>query len=112
MTQPETKDDAGFETLQRPELEKVYKWIFELGAAGLVLFYIYSAGFGSASEQYHLGLYLLLTFALIGLLYRFRKRSPRIPTIRTRFSTHRRQHFYNRILDCGVSEPRKSCGQL
>ena len=76
MTQTETKDTANFETLQRPELEKVYKWIFELGAAGLVLYYIYSAGFGSASEQYHLGFYLLLTFALIGILYRFRKGSP------------------------------------
>ena len=76
MTQTETKDDAGFETLQRTELEKVYKWIFELGAAVLVLFYIYSAGFGSASEQYHLGFYLLLTFALIGILYRCRKNSP------------------------------------
>ena len=75
MTQTETKD-AGFETLQRPELEKVYKWIFELGAAGLVLFYIYSAGFGSASEQYHLGVYLLLTFSLIGIFYRCRKNSP------------------------------------
>ena len=76
MTQTETKDDAGFETLQRPELEKVCKWIFELGAVALVLYYIYSAGFGSASEQYHLGFYLLLTFALIGILYRFRKSSP------------------------------------
>ena len=76
MTQTETKDVADFETLQRTELEKLYKWIFELGAVGLVLFYIYSAGFGSASEQYHLGFYLLLTFALIGILYRCRKNSP------------------------------------
>ncbi len=76
MTQTETKDTANFETLQRPELEKVCKWIFELGAVALVLYYIYSAGFGSASEQYHLGFYLLLTFALIGILYRFRKGSP------------------------------------
>ena len=44
--------------------------------AGLVLYYIYSAGFGSASEQYHLGLYLLLTFALVGIVYRCRKSSP------------------------------------
>ena len=76
MTQPETKDTAHFETLQRAELQKVYKWIFELGAAGLVLYYIYSAGFGSASEQYHLGLYLLLTYALVGIVYRCRKSSP------------------------------------
>ena len=76
MTQTETEEVASFETLQRPELKKAYKWIFELGAVVLVLYYIYSAGFGSASEQYHLGLYLLLTFALISILYRFRKSSP------------------------------------
>ena len=45
MTQTEPKEVAGFETTQRTELEKIYKWIFELGAAALVLFYIYSAGF-------------------------------------------------------------------
>ena len=76
MTQTEPKEVAGFETTQRTELEKIYKWIFELGAAALVLFYIYSAGFGSASEQFHLGFYLLLTFALIGIFYRCRKNSP------------------------------------
>ena len=76
MPQTETKDAAGFETLQRPELQKTHKWIFELGAVALVLYYIYSAGFGSASEQYHLGLYLLLTFVLIGIVYRCRKNSP------------------------------------
>ena len=76
MLQTETKDAVNYESLQRPELKKTYKWIFEFGAAVLVLFYLYSAGFGSASEQYHLGFYLLLTFALIGLVYRCRKNSP------------------------------------
>ena len=75
MTQTETNDAVSYETLQRPELKKIYKWIFEFGAAVLVLFYLYSAGFGSASEQYHLGFYLLLTFALIGLVYRCRPSS-------------------------------------
>ena len=75
MTQSETKEITGFET-QRPGLKKGYRWIFELGAVGLVLFYIYSAGFGSASEQYHLGFYLLLTFTLISIFYRCRKNSP------------------------------------
>ena len=75
MTQTESKKISGLDT-QRTELEKIYKWIFELGAAALVLFYIYSAGFGSASEQFHLGFYLLLTFALIGIFYRCRKNSP------------------------------------
>ena len=74
MTQTESKEISGLES-QRTELKKIYKWIFELGAAALVLFYIYSAGFGSASEQFHLGFYLLLTFALIGIFYRCRKNS-------------------------------------
>ncbi|MCZ6676448.1 MAG: TRAP transporter permease [Candidatus Poribacteria bacterium] len=57
-------------------LKGVWKWISEVSAVGLVLFYIYCAGFGTAGEQYHVGLYLLLTFVLIGLLYRFRQSSP------------------------------------
>ena len=75
MTQTETTEIAGIET-QRTELEKVYKWIFEFGAAGLVLFYLYSAGFGSTNEKYHLGFYLLLTFSMIGIFYRCRRNSP------------------------------------
>ena len=75
MTQTETKEISGLDT-QRTELRKIYRWIFELGAAALVLFYIYSAGFGSANEQFHLGFYMLLTFALIGIFYRCRKNSP------------------------------------
>ena len=75
MTQTESKEISGLDT-QRTELKKIYKWIFELGAVALVLFYIYSAGFGSANEQFHLGFYLLLTFALIGIFYRCRKNSP------------------------------------
>ena len=75
MTQTESKEISGLDT-QRTELKKTYKWIFELGAVALVLFYIYSAGFGSASEQFHLGFYMLLTFALIGIFYRCRKNSP------------------------------------
>ena len=75
MTQPETKGVTGFET-QRTELKSIYRWIFEFGAVCLVLLYLYSAGFGSASEQYHLGFYLLLTYVLIGFLYRCRHTSP------------------------------------
>lgn len=75
MAQTETKEISGIET-QRTALKKAYRWIFEFGAVALVLFYIYSAGFGSANEQYHLGFYLLLTFSLIGIYYRCRKNSP------------------------------------
>ena len=76
MTQSEeTQGVTGFDT-QRTELKNVYRWIFEFGAVCLVLFYLHSAGFGSASEQYHIGLYLLLTYVLIGLFYRCRQTSP------------------------------------
>ena len=57
-------------------LKGVWKWTFEIIAVGFALFYIYGAGFGTAGEQYHAGLYLLLTFVLIGMLYRFRPNSP------------------------------------
>ncbi len=75
MEQPETQDVTGF-TKQRTELKGIFKSVFEIGAVFFVGFYIYSAGFSAASEQYHLGLYLLLTFALIGILYKFRENSP------------------------------------
>ena len=75
MTQSETQGVTGFDT-QRTELKSVYRRIFEFGAFCLVLFYLYSAGFGSSSEQYHLGFYLLLTYVLIGLFYRCRRTSP------------------------------------
>ena len=75
MEQPETKDVTGF-TKQRTELKGIFKSIFEIGAVFFVGFYIYSAGFSAAAEQYHLGFYLLFTFALIGILYKFRESSP------------------------------------
>ena len=74
MEQAEKKEVAGFST-QRTELKGISKWIFEISAVFFVGFYIYSAGFGTASEQYHLGLYLLFTFVLIGILYKFRQGS-------------------------------------
>lgn len=75
MEQTDTKEVAAF-TTQRTELKGISKWIFEISAVFFVGFYIYSAGFGSAAEQYHLGLYLLFTFSLIGILYKFRQSSP------------------------------------
>ncbi|MYF98300.1 TRAP transporter fused permease subunit [Candidatus Poribacteria bacterium] len=75
MEQTETTDVAGF-TKQRANLNGISKWIFEICAVFFVGFYVYSAGFGTASEQYHLGLYLLFTFVLIAFLYKFRQGSP------------------------------------
>ena len=69
MEQPETQEVTGF-TKQRTELQGMTKWIFEVCAVLFVGFYIYSAGFGTAAEQYHLGLYLLFTFLLIAILYK------------------------------------------
>ena len=57
-------------------LEGVWKWIFELIAVGFVSFYVFGAGFGTSGEQYHVGLYLLLTFVLVGICYRFKHSSP------------------------------------
>lgn len=74
MNQTETRDVSDF-SKQRSELKGTSKWIFEISAVIFVALYIYSAGFGSASEQYHLGLYLLFTFSLIGILYKFRQSS-------------------------------------
>lgn len=75
MEQTESKELMGFEA-HRNELQGVSKWIYEVIAVFFVGFYIYSAGFGSASEQYHLGFYLLLTFFLIGILYKVSSKSP------------------------------------
>ena len=75
MAQRETKGVTGFEA-QRAELKGPSKWFFQIGAVFLVFFYIYGAGFGTTAEQYHLGFYLIFTFALIGILYRARPSSP------------------------------------
>ena len=57
-------------------LQGAWKWLFELIAVVFVLLYVFGAGFGTPGEQYHIGLYLLLTFILIGILYRFKQNSP------------------------------------
>ena len=57
-------------------LQGTWKWLFELIAVLFVLFYVFGAGFGTSGEQYHVGLYLLLTFLLIGIFYRFNQNSP------------------------------------
>lgn len=75
MEQTETRDVSDF-SKQRTELKGVSKWIFQVSAVIFVSLYVYSAGFGSPAEQYHLGLYLLFTFSLIGILYKFRQNSP------------------------------------
>ena len=57
-------------------LHGAWRWLFEFIAVVFVLFYVFGAGFGTSGEQYHVGLYLLLTFLLIGIFYRFNQNSP------------------------------------
>ena len=57
-------------------LQGGWKWLFESIAVVFVLFYVFGAGFGTSGEQYHVGLYLLLTFILIGIFYRSNQDSP------------------------------------
>ena len=73
--------DTEAATLQKLErrgrdLKGIWRWIFEIIAVGFVAFYIYGAGFGTSGEQYHVGLYLLLTFVLTGMLHQFKLSSP------------------------------------
>ena len=62
--------------LRHRVLQGPWKWLFESVAVVFVLFYVFGAGFGTPGEEYHVGLYLLLTFILIGIFYRFRQNSP------------------------------------
>ncbi len=57
-------------------LQGGWKWLFELIAVIFVLYYVLGAGFGTPGEEYHVGFYLLLTFILIGIFYRFNQNSP------------------------------------
>ncbi|EXJ10503.1 hypothetical protein [Nitrincola nitratireducens] len=47
----------------------VWKWLVAALGAIMVLIYFYGAGFKALSTQYHLGVYVLITFALVFLLY-------------------------------------------
>lgn len=62
--------------LRHRALQGGWKWLFEFIAVIFVLFYVLGAGFGTPGEEYHVGLYLLLTFVLIGIFYRFKPNSP------------------------------------
>ena len=77
MADTEAKTLQKFERPGR-DLKGIWKWIFEIIAVGFVFFYIYGAGFGTSGEQYHVGLYLLLTFVLTGMFYQFRRSSPEL----------------------------------
>ncbi|OQX43590.1 MAG: C4-dicarboxylate ABC transporter permease, partial [Candidatus Sedimenticola endophacoides] len=52
------------------KLNKVEQMLFDAMALGLVLFYSYSAVLQPAATQYHRGIYVVITYVLVFLLYR------------------------------------------
>ncbi|WP_151704972.1 TRAP transporter permease [Nitrincola alkalilacustris] len=50
-------------------LEGFWKWLVALLGGAMVLIYFYGSGISVLSTQYHLGVYVLITFALVFLLY-------------------------------------------
>jgi len=46
-----------------------WNWIVALLGAVLVGFYFYAAGVASVGTQYHLGIYVFITYVLVFLLY-------------------------------------------
>jgi len=79
-------EDKGLETLDAEQKEKVkellqkdaasgrspkgfWRWVVALLGGGMVLFYFYTAGLASVATQYHRGVYVLVTYVLVFLLY-------------------------------------------
>ncbi len=52
------------------KLHKIEKLLFDCLAVGLVLFYSYSAVFQPAATQFHRGIYVIITYILVFLLYK------------------------------------------
>ncbi len=46
-----------------------WRWIVALLGGGMVLFYFYTAGLASVATQFHRGVYVLVTYVLVFLLY-------------------------------------------
>ncbi len=60
------------------KLNKFEKVVFDVLSLVLVLFYAYSAVVSPASTQYHRGIYVIITYVLVFLLYRSRSRLMRV----------------------------------
>ena len=52
------------------KLNKAEQWIFDGLSLALVLFYSYSAVLAPAATQYHRGIYIIITYILVFLLYK------------------------------------------
>ncbi len=62
-----------FEKLNTPE-----RWLFDVLSLVLVIFYSYSAVLVPAATQYHRGIYVVITYVLVFLIYRSRSAPGRI----------------------------------
>ena len=51
------------------KLNRVERWVFDILSLALVVFYSYSAVLDPAATQYHRGIYILITYVLVFLLY-------------------------------------------
>jgi TRAP transporter 4TM/12TM fusion protein len=60
------------------KLNKIEKIVFDTLAVVLVLFYSYSAVLRPASTQYHRGIYVIITYVLVFLLYKSKSRIMRV----------------------------------
>ncbi len=60
------------------KLNKFEKVVFDVLSLVLVLFYSYSAVVSPASTQYHRGIYVIITYVLVFLLYQSRSRLMRV----------------------------------
>jgi TRAP transporter 4TM/12TM fusion protein len=60
------------------DLHKFEKILFDVCALALVLFYSYSAVLQPAATQYHRGIYVILTYVLVFLLYRSQHKLMRV----------------------------------
>jgi len=60
------------------KLHKIEKIIFDVLSVILVLFYSYSAVFQPAATQYHRGIYVIITYILVFLLYKSKNKFLRV----------------------------------
>ena len=60
------------------KLNRVERRVFDALSVALVLFYSYSAVLDPAATQYHRGIYVLVTYVLVFLLYRSKSRPGRV----------------------------------
>jgi len=62
----------------RQDLHKIEKLVFSILAVVLVVFYTVSAVWVPAATQYHRGIYVLITFISVFLLYRSQTKAMRV----------------------------------